>query len=176
MTLEDKIDRRLNNPYWIKRTHEIVKYSPDGYDKNGVYHLDEWSSVYDIGKSFSGIVLTEDAYQKVENDYIDCAVEILTQSDCKFLTIGHIEDYDNIGYNYKSRVSKTKVATILRDMLREKVFCVLINLKRKVMIYVEEDYYMHIDCPIDIASLKALVEIHNLHLNPRAKIIRKYIF
>ena len=41
MNLEDRIHRRLDSLYWAKRTHEIVKYPPEGYDDNGVYCRDE---------------------------------------------------------------------------------------------------------------------------------------
>ena len=32
--------------------HEIVKYSPQKYNRNGVYTADEWTSRDDIGKRF----------------------------------------------------------------------------------------------------------------------------
>ena len=102
-------------------------------------------------------------------------MDIMTQSGCKYLTIGYIEDYNHIGYKYKSRITKDQLATILRDMLRENIYCVLVNLKHKVMIDVGYDYYMHIVCPIDNLKLKILVESHNLYLNPRSRNYRIYI-
>ena len=33
--------------------HEIVKYSPQKYDSNGIYTTDEWTSIWDVGKKGS---------------------------------------------------------------------------------------------------------------------------
>ena len=175
MKLEERILKRLNDLYWARKTDEVVKYLPDGYNEQVIYCIDEWSSICDIGRSFSGVILTEEDYLEVENNYINCVIDIITQSGCKYLTIGYVEDYNHIGYHYKSRIFKNQIAIILRDMLREKVFCVLVNLEHKVMIDVGYDYYMHIICPIDKPKLKILVESHNLYLNPRSRNYRIYI-
>ena len=58
MNLEERIHRRLDILYWAKRTHEIVKYPPEGYDDNGVNFRDEWTDFSDIGKAVGGVVLT----------------------------------------------------------------------------------------------------------------------
>ena len=31
--------------------HEIVKYSPQKYDSNGIYTADEWACMWDVGKN-----------------------------------------------------------------------------------------------------------------------------
>lgn len=54
MTLEEKILKRLDSLYWARKTHEIVKYVPDGYDESGVYRRDEWTDYSDVGKTFDG--------------------------------------------------------------------------------------------------------------------------
>ena len=54
MTLEEKILKRLDSLYWARRTNEIVKYVPDGYDESGVYRRDEWTDYSDVGKTFDG--------------------------------------------------------------------------------------------------------------------------
>lgn len=54
MTLEEKILKRLDSLYWARRTNEIVKYVPDGYDEYGVYRRDEWTDYSDVGKTFDG--------------------------------------------------------------------------------------------------------------------------
>ena len=38
--------------------HEIVKYSPQKYDSNGVYTANEWTSRCDVGKKFDGKLFT----------------------------------------------------------------------------------------------------------------------
>ena len=55
-------------------------------------------------------------------------------------------------------------------MLRDNVFCVLVNLKRNVMIDIGFDYYMHVLCPLEYDVLNRIVEFHKLYLNPRSKV------
>lgn len=49
--------------------HEIVKYPPSGYNKDGIYMYDDWTSISDIGKSFNGKIFSAKDYLKVENQY-----------------------------------------------------------------------------------------------------------
>ena len=169
MTFEEKIRKRLNSLYWTKKTHEIVKYSPDGYDEDGIYRRDEWTEYSDVGKTFAGKKLSLEEYLEIENRYVECALDIITQSQCKYLTIGYVEDYDNIGYRCKDRIPAERVDKVLRDMLRCNVFCVLVNLSHKVMIDMGYDYYMHVLCPLEYEDLQELVCSHNLYLNPRVR-------
>ena len=52
-------------------------------------------------------------------------------------------------------------------MLRSKVFCVLVNLRCKVVMHVGYDYYMYALCPLEYEGLQGIVNSHNLYLNPR---------
>lgn len=168
MNLEERIHRRLDSLYWAKRTHEIVKYPPEGYDDNGVYCREEWTDFSDIGKAFGGVVLTREEYLEVENRYVECAVEIVETSQCKYMTIGYVEDYQNKGYRYKDRINGDQLRDVLRDILRNETWCVLVNLKHKVQIDFGWDYYMHVICPLEETRLRRIVESHNLYLNPRS--------
>ena len=149
MNLEERIHRRLDSLYWARRTHEIVKYPPEGYDDNGVYCREE--------------------YLEVENRYVECAVEIVETSQCKYMTIGYVEDYQNKGYRYKDRINGDQLRDVLRAILRNETWCVLVNLKHKVQIDFGWDYYMHVICPLEENRLRHIVESHNLYLNPRRK-------
>ena len=175
MNLEERIHRRLNSLYWAVRTNEIVKYPPEGYDENGIYRRDEWTDFRDIGKSFDGVVLTKEAYLEIENRYIECAVAIMEASRCKYLTIGYVDYYKNKGYRYKDRVNKEQLRNVIRDIMRNKVWCVLVNLKHKVQIDFGWDYYMHVICPLGESCLRSIVESHNLYLNPRSRPILRTV-
>ena len=118
-------------------------------------------------KLLMGKKLSLEEYLEIEKRHIDCALDIITQSQCKYLTIGYVADYDNIGYRYKDRIPVERASKVLRDMLRSKFFCVLVNLRRKVVIYVSYDYYMYALCPLEYEGLQELVNSHNLYLNPR---------
>lgn len=168
MKLEEKILKRLNSLYWLNRTNEIVKYSPEGYGLDGTYCKDEWTDFSDIGKIFNGKVFTKAEYIEIERRYIECAIEIISESQCKYLTIGYIDNCLNKkGYRYKSRIYISQIPNVLQDMLRNKVWCVLVNLKNNVQIDIGWDYYMHVICPIEKERLKLIVESHKLYLNPR---------
>lgn len=118
-------------------------------------------------KLLMGKKLSLEEYLEIEKRHIDCAFDIITQSQCKYLTIGYVADYDNIGYRYKDRIPVERASKVLRDMLRSKVFCMLVNLRRKVVIYVSYDYYMYALCPLEYEGLQGIVNSHNLYLNPR---------
>lgn len=81
--------------------------------------------------------------------------------------IGYVADYDNIGYRYKDRIPVERVESVLKDMLRGNVYCVLVNLSHKVMIGMGYDYYMHVLCPLQYEVLQEIVTSHDLYLNPR---------
>ena len=121
-------------------------------------------------KLLMGKKLSLEEYLEIEKRHIDCAFDIITQSQCKYLTIGYVADYDNIGYRYKDRIPVERASKVLRDMLRSKVFCVLVNLRRKVVIYVSYDYYMYALCPLEYEGLQGIVNSHNLYLNPRGNL------
>jgi hypothetical protein len=75
--------------------------------------------------------------------------------------IGYVADYDNIGYRYKDRIPVERVESVLKDMLRGNVYCVLVNLSHKVMIGMGYDYYMHVLCPIQYEVLQEIVTSHD---------------
>ena len=175
MILEERILRRLDSLDGARRTHEIVKYMPEGYDDNGVYCRDEWTDFSDIGKTFDGVIFTMEEYLEIENRYIECAVDIMDASQCTFLTIGYVHDYNNKGYRYKDRVRREQLRDVLRDILRNEVWCVLVNLKHNVQINFGWDYYMNVICPLEENCLQKIVESHNLYLNPRSKRILKIV-
>ena len=47
----------------------VTKYNPAYRDRRGSYLRDEWTSGDNIGRVFTGEVLTPDAYQRVEDVY-----------------------------------------------------------------------------------------------------------
>lgn len=71
--------------------HEIVKYPPSGYNKDGIYTSDDWTSISDVGKSFNGKILTVKDYLKVEGQYVNTVLMIMSALDCEYLAIEYIE-------------------------------------------------------------------------------------
>ena len=84
MKQKDLILKRFDNLNFLKASHEIVKYSPEYYDENGVYQRNEWTAFSDIGKEYEGKVVTKEDYLDVENRFIDITQSILKAAGCTY--------------------------------------------------------------------------------------------
>lgn len=60
--------------------HEIVKYSPENYDENGVYTKDEWISRSDIDTVYEGKPFTLEEYLNIEQRYVNVILSIINSS------------------------------------------------------------------------------------------------
>lgn len=58
---------------WRLTANRIMKYDPLKRNEKGAYLEDEWTSFSDVGKVFSGVVLTLDEYQEMESKYVEAA-------------------------------------------------------------------------------------------------------
>ena len=172
MELAKRITKMYDSLYGLRQYHEIVKYSPQGYDKQGIYTFDEWTDISDIGKEFNGRFLQEEEYLRVENSYIQCAKEIVLKSGCSYLTIGYIEKSSRSKrfskYRYKARIYPLEFENLLKYMLRNDIYCHLVNLRKRVGIYIGYDYYMRVRTPLDDDALNTIVSSQELYLDPRS--------
>lgn len=57
--------------------YNISKYNPEFRDHNRRYQKDEWIAISDIGRVFEGVKLTDAAYMKVEDSYIQAIKQIM---------------------------------------------------------------------------------------------------
>ena len=55
----------------------ISKYNPS-FRTNGIYQKQEWTSVFDIGRSYGGKRFTKKEYLETELRYVDCLLEIVS--------------------------------------------------------------------------------------------------
>ena len=85
--------KKMSSLRYCRTMHEIVKYSPEYYNSSGVYLRDEWSSVYDIGKSFDGKVLSITDYLSVENAYLQAIKMIIIAAGCSYVTLRLFKRY-----------------------------------------------------------------------------------
>lgn len=172
MELAKRIEMLYDNPFPAQTYHEVAKYSPKGYNSNGVYEKDEWTDMSDIGKEFNGRILLKAEYLKIENSYIQCARQIMSESQCSYLTIGYIEksNYSKrfSKYKYKTRIYHNDFERLMQYMLRGYIYCHLINIKRGFELYVGYDYYMIIRTPLDDETLNKIIRSHDLYLDPRS--------
>lgn len=169
--------------------HEIVKYSPKNYDENGVYTIDEWTSRCDVGKSYQGKIFTLDDYLKVEQQYIDVILSIMSVVGCKYLTIKYLEankkavaeeiessKYKNTDSRLlkslplleeKRRIHYKKISDIVRLCLREYLYVELSNQEHKLSIEFGYDYYLNVSCSLSNTVLHDIVKQTGLCLDPR---------
>ena len=140
--------------------HEITKYSPEGYH-DGVYALDEWTSFYDIGKSFNGIVFTFQEYQTVERRHIDVVSQLLSETNCHFLTIVYIEIYKD------SLIHDLKKSPYNEDLLKHIKLFMKMEKGRRIHINLGYDYYLNVCCDVSTSRLREIVSSNGLYLDAR---------
>ena len=191
--ISDRIDSPTSVGWWYD---EVVKYSAEYYNDDGVYTRDEWTDASDIGKMFDGKVLSWDEYLRYEDRYANVAKEIMEKSGCKMMTFLTFNSdsfilkcvqwgLENMNEEIKetsermvdllfpdlkncSRISIEKALCVLRLSLRNIMpDAFIINLKHDVQIDVGWDYYMHVHCPLAEHIKEAIVYRHGLFLNPR---------
>lgn len=78
---------------------------------------DDWTSISDIGKSFNGKIFSSKDYLKVENQYINTVLMIMSELDCKYLTIAYIEVNQNEMINDIEMYEKNMVLTLQEHFL-----------------------------------------------------------
>ena len=169
--------------------HEIVKYSPENYNENGVYTKDEWISRSYIGIVYEGKPFTLGEYLDVEQRYVNVVLSVMNATNCKYMTIQYLEaDKNYIAKQIKvskfrkidsrllssvplleknRKISSTKLSDILRLALREYIYVVLSNKEHGVFVRFGYDYYLNIACSLDNDVLEDIVRKEGLFLDPR---------
>ncbi len=139
--------------------YRISKYNPEFRDESGRYTREEWTSISDIGKVFSGEKLTKEKYIQAEESYINAVKMVLSQNKVDELMIAGLERYYDdtdiydLSYDEQKLLTQIKdnmsvrwdtVELIIKMALRENLWCVLKS--EKVEIQFGYDYYMYIKC------------------------------
>lgn len=147
-------------------SYRITKFDPGRRNDQGFY-LDnsEWTSISDIGKPEYNNV-TYELYEKIESAYVDTVMLILRDTDLDFLKVDSLELYatkkdfkkyektgnlKNINLDFDKDVKSlknglqldsTQIGKIIRLILRETVWMILINDDLEVRF--GYDYYMFV--------------------------------
>lgn len=147
-------------------SYRITKYNPHKRNEQGHY-LDnsEWTAISDIDKAKYNNVTFEE-YEKVESAYVDAIKLIMKDKNIAFLKVDSLElrntkqdfkkfektirlkniavDFDNEIKNLKNglQLSVTQIDKIIRLILRETVWMILINNDLEVSFGF--DYYMYV--------------------------------
>lgn len=151
--------------------YRITKYNPLNRDEMGRYIVDEWISLYDVGRIFNGNYFTLNEYLQVENNYINVFVLILKYFKIEKLLVFDLEKYISINkikeslktvnltineaeikiYNQISNGYSFDIVEsshLFRMILKEMIWCRLkdrIN-NNKLLIQFGYDYYSYVSC------------------------------
>lgn len=125
----------------------VTKYDPAYRDASGSYTRDEWTSVTQIGRAFSGVVLTESSYQQIEDAYAGAAVAFMREAGIPSLAVAGLENTAHVPLSFAegSVLDLVKVGAVVRRVLREQFWCRLEA--PDAFIHIGWDYYMFLGVP-----------------------------
>ena len=142
--------------------YRITKYDPSLREAGGAYPVDDCTSRSDRGKSFGGVLLTENDYLSVEQAYLGAAAAFLTEARVTELTVIGQESHGQAPNAPQdgSRIKTEDVPAVLRSLLREDFWCKLES--PAAFIHVGYDYYMYIGTSVEATSASAVAQANGL--------------
>ena len=137
--------------------YRITKYDPSFRKPAGAYTREEWISVNDVGRSFAGVTLTREEYERVEGAYVEAAIAFLREAGVYALTVEGLENQRGQVLNFRegSLLPLEQVGDVLRRILREEFWCRLNGVGG--FVHVGWDFYMYVGvrCPCPAAQVRA---------------------
>lgn len=117
--------------------YRITKYDPIRRNSHGHYLHDEWTEFSDVGASVS----LED-YERVENAYINAALNFASSWGSTEISVSGLEDYQNrCQFKDGQRIQLSDIPSILRSLLRCEFWCRLEA--SEGFLHVGRDFYMY---------------------------------
>ena len=119
----------------------VTKYDPKNRNEAGHYLMDEWTCFSEVGDSVS---LEE--YERVEEAYLQSAIDFAGMWSTKIVTISGFEDHhENTQLVEGQQITTDDIPSVLRSILRNEFWCRLENTDG--FIHIGWDYYMYIGVP-----------------------------
>jgi hypothetical protein len=127
--------------------YRVTKYNPAHRDHFGAYTKVEWTMFGQIGQTFSGVVLTSDEYQRVEEAYVQSALSFLRESGLLAMRVAGLENPRNVPLDFQndSVLPLDRLGRVVRQILREEFWCRLEG--GDGFLHFGWDYYMSIGVP-----------------------------
>jgi hypothetical protein len=123
--------------------YRVTKYDPAYRDASGTYTRDEWTSVTDIGRSFQGVVLTREDYQRAEDAYVTTALAFLRETAVSSLAVAGLESHSGESSLTDGALLELDQAdAVIRQLLREEFWCRLEAANG--FIHVGYEYYLYV--------------------------------
>lgn len=129
------------------KEYRVTKYAPHLRDSRGHYLSDDWTSVTQIGRSFGGIVLTEQEYKRVEHAYVNVALAFLSEGGLTALKVDGLENSRGkpLTLSEGTVLSIEQLRDVIGLILREEFWCRLQG--DDGFLHFGWDYYMYIGVP-----------------------------
>ena len=126
---------------------QVTKYNPKNRNALGHYQLDEWTSISDIGKPFSGQLLTKQEYCRVESAYLFAIESFMVEAGVSSLLISGLEQYfKQHKFQIGDELGLKDILRISQLSLREELWCQL-SAPGRAYVHFGYDYYMHVGVP-----------------------------
>ena len=103
----------------------VTKYDPAYRDSSGVYRRSEWTSISDVGRSFTGMILTAEEYRRVEDAYVVTAMAFLEEAGVLSLVVSGLESRGGARPSVAngSVLNLAAAGAVVRHVLREELWC-----------------------------------------------------
>jgi len=127
--------------------YRVTKYNPEFRDAGGHYLREDWIMFRQVGESISGVVLTVEEYERVERAYVNSAIAFLREAGLLSMTVADLENHQGsqLAFRNGSTLPLDEVADVIRQMLREKLWCRLEG--EDAFVHIGWDFYMYIGVP-----------------------------
>lgn len=133
----------------------VTKYDPAHRSQPDAY-ADEWCDFSDVGGAFAGEVLTLDAYEQVERQYLNALRAFALESGHSALQLTRVQDDEQ---REGAVVDLDAAEAIARRVLRGETWCDFQSAEGDFYVHFGYDYYMYIGshsrCPEAIARATA---------------------
>lgn len=135
--------------------YRVTKYTPAFRDHSGAYTKVEWTMFRQIGQTFSGVLLTSDEYERVEEAYIQAALSFIRESGLLSMRVAGLENRRKqpLDFQNDSVLPLDRIGDIVRRILREDFWCRLEG--SDSFIHFGWDYYMYIGVPHPCPTVEA---------------------
>ncbi len=135
--------------------YRVTKCNPAFRDHSGAYTKVEWVSFAQIGQTFSGVLLTADEYERVEEAYIQAALSFLRESGRLSMRVAGLENprMQPLDFQNDSVLPLDCIGEVIRRVLRDEFWCRLEG--SEGFIHFAWDYYMYIGVPHPCPTTRA---------------------
>jgi hypothetical protein len=134
----------------MRNKYRVTKYDPAFRDTDGSYRKSEWTSYFDVGKTFDGVRLTKANYLKTEDSYLFAIESFLNESAINSLRLIGLENPSETTLPPfvlpNASLSIVQCVEFARIVLREVVWGKLVAPGR-AYVHFGYDFYMYIGVP-----------------------------